>query len=213
LFDLANEMLGDRSRPKKTVWDRDFAGLFKCADCGCAITTSIKKKFVKSDNEFAHYTYHHCTHRRGNCKQQPIGDADFKKMLFEKLDQITIDQDSWQLGLKLVHKKYSEEIDKNKHQLQRINQQREDLRDQLNTLVDMRTRNELSPSEFVDQKNRIAEKIASFDSLSQDNDDSFKSWLELSEEFFNTAFQAREAIENGNMETKQIMLKRIGENF
>lgn len=57
------------------------------------------------------------------------------------------------------------------------------------------------------------EKIASLSSLSQDHDDSFKSWLELSEDFFNTVFQARETIENGTIEAKQIMLKRIGENF
>jgi len=213
LFDLVSEMLSDRSKSKKNIWDRDFAGLFRCADCGCAVTTSIKKKFVKSENKYAFYTYHHCTRRRGNCHQKPVGDIDFKQMLFKKIDQITIDQETWQLGLKLVHSKYSEELNKNKHHLQRINQQREDLRDQLNSLVDMRMKKELTPTEFVEQKNRISEKLASLGSLSQDNDDSFKSWLELSEEYFNTAFQAREVIENGTIEAKQIMLKRIGENF
>ncbi len=138
---------------------------------------------------------------------------DFKQMLFDKIDQITIDQEAWQLGLKLVHAKYSEELSKNKHHLQNINKQREDLRDQLNSLVDMRMKKELTSSEFIEQKNRLSEKLASLSGLSQDNDDSFKSWLELSEEYFNTAFQAREVIENGTIEAKQIMLKKIGGNF
>ncbi len=212
-FDLAGKMLNDRSRSKKKVWDRDFAGLFKCADCGCAITTSIKKKLIKRESRFAFYTYHHCTHRRGACNQKPINDIDFKKLLYEKLDEITIDQEVWQLGLKLVHKKYSEELSRSKNHLHKINQQREDLRDKLNTLVDMRIKNELSSEEFIDQKNRMSEKLSTLGSLSLDNDDSFKSWLELSEEYFNTAFQAREVLENGTIEEKQIILRKIGENF
>jgi DNA invertase Pin-like site-specific DNA recombinase len=213
LFDLVQEKLKDRSRPKNIVWVREFTKLFRCGTCGCAITTTIKRKFVKSINDYRCYSYHHCTKRRGNCKESQLSDDELKKIVLDLVDSISIDQEVWRLGLELVRAKHADEVDKNKHALQYVNQQNEATRDQINKLVEMRTNGELTKEEFLEQKERLTNKLDINKSKVGNSNDSMKTWLELIEEFLNTAFQIREIMIDGLPEQKQTVLNKIGENF
>lgn len=213
LFDLVQEKLKDRSKPSFNTWERDFAKVFRCGDCGCMITTSIKGKFVKKLNGKKLYTYHHCTHKRGICKQKPVADEHFKLMIYEKIEQISIDEEAWNLGMELIKAKHTDEMNKNKYQLAELHKEQQRIRDQITRLVDMRTGSELSKEEFIEQKQRLTERLASVDNRASDNSYSVKTWLEQMEEFLNTTFQARYIIEHAKVSEKQRMLKRIGKNF
>ncbi len=213
LYDLVQEKLKDRSKPKNVNWEREFAGLIKCGGCGCAITTTVKRKFVKKNKDFVNYVYHHCTRRRGECIEKGLTDSELKDVLYKSLDQISIDKEVWSLGIKLLQEKHKAEIEKNKNQLQYINQQQHSIRDQINRLIDMRASEELTKEEFIEQKNRLLGRLSSLTNKANDNEHSVKTWLELAEQFFNTAFQARDIVESGTTEQKQKILRAIGENF
>lgn len=43
LFDLVQEKLKDRSKPKQIIWNREFIKMFRCGECGCQITTHNRK--------------------------------------------------------------------------------------------------------------------------------------------------------------------------
>jgi DNA invertase Pin-like site-specific DNA recombinase len=213
LFDLVQEKLNDRSRPRILNWDKEFLGLFHCGECGCAVTTSNKNKYLKKTKVNKLFVYHHCTRRRGNCKQKPVTDIEFKTMLYEKINKIVIDKEVWQLGLKLVKAKHSEEMNKIKRQYQYIAQQETSIRSQITKLIEMRSNDELTKAEFIEQKTRLTEKLANMDSRANDNSHSVKTWLELMEEYLDTAFQLLDVVKNGTFEQKQNILRRVGENF
>jgi DNA invertase Pin-like site-specific DNA recombinase len=213
LFDLVQEKMADRSKPKVMKWQREFVKMMRCGTCGCAITTTIKKKFIKKKKEWKMFVYHHCTHRRGKCKEKPLTDKELKDLLINQLGQINIDKETWELGMKLVKAKYKDELKKNRNQADYITIQKNKIRDSIDRLVEMRTNQELTSEEFLEQKQKKLEKLANLGNKTQDNEVSLKTWLELMEEFLNTAFQLRDILEHGKPEEKQKILLRVGENF
>lgn len=213
LFDLVQEKLQDRSRPRILNWEKEFLGLIKCATCGCAITTSNKTKFLKKLNIKKLFVYHHCTHRRGHCKEMPVTDMDLKIMIYKKIKEIVIDKEVWELGMKLVKAKNKEEMEKISKQYKYIAHQGDAIRSQINRLIEMRANSELTKDEFIEQKTRLTEKLADIDSKANDNSHSVKTWLELMEEYLNTSFQALDVVKNGDFIQKQTILRKIGENF
>ncbi|MCX6784008.1 MAG: recombinase family protein, partial [candidate division WWE3 bacterium] len=81
LFDQVQVALGIRSKPRMNTWKYWTNGLVYCAECGCAITTTIKTKHYKETDRTATYLYNHCTHRKGGCHEHPIGADDFQQLL------------------------------------------------------------------------------------------------------------------------------------
>ena len=69
LFDRAQEVLKKRGwQNGKENNPRPLCGLLRCAECGCAITGEAKVKRQKNGN-IHHYTYYHCTKKKGPCSQ------------------------------------------------------------------------------------------------------------------------------------------------
>jgi len=192
---------------------REFVRLIRCGNCGCAVTTTIKKKYVKKKKEWKEFIYHHCTHKRNNCKEKPLTDAELKAILFPQVERILIDKETWQLGIALVREKYTKEIKKNKNQHFFYSLEQQRIRDKLQKIIDMRANGELTKDEFLEQKNKVLDQLAQFENKTKDTNQSLKTWLDLIEDFLNTAFQIQEILENGKPEQKQRVLSKVGENF
>lgn len=213
LFDLVQEKLHDRSKPVNTKWLHEFTRLIRCGTCGCAVTTTTKKKYIKKSMEWKYFTYHHCTHRRGKCTEKPIKDSELKEMLLDQIEKVSMDKEVWQLGITLIKEKHKGEITKNKNQHFYFSQEQQHIRDKIQKLIDMRANEELTKQEFMQQKSKLLNQLAGYENKVKDSNQSLKTWLELMEDFFNTAFQARDVMENGTPEAKQKVLSKIGENF
>ncbi len=213
LFDLVQEKLKDRSKPKVETWQREFVRIMRCGTCSCAITTTIKRKYLKKTKEWKHFVYHHCTHKRNNCKEEALTDRELKDILYKDVGEIVIDKETWQLGLKLVKEKYKDELKKSRNQSDYLHIQKNQVRDKIDRLIEMRANQELTKDEFLEQKEKLLAKLSTYGSKTQDNEQSLKTWLELMEEFFDTAFQLREILENGKPEEKQKILLRVGQNY
>lgn len=213
LFDKVQEALKNRSKQRKFNWGHIYNGLIRCADCGCAITTTVKQKFYKQTNRIALYTYHHCTHRRGNCHQQPISSPELENQLIEYIELIQIDQEVWELGIKLLKEKHKKETEQNLIQLTHFQSQYRRVQDKLNRLIEMRADEELTRDEFLEQKELLLKEQARIEALLNNNKSSAGNWLELTERFLNTAFNARDMIKNGNPEEKRKLTLIVGENL
>lgn len=74
LFDKVQERLSGKTQihAKSQYNSIDFAlrGLFRCANCGCAMSPELHTK--KSGKQ---YIYLKCSHGRGNCSQKPISET------------------------------------------------------------------------------------------------------------------------------------------
>lgn len=83
MFDRVQQLLKQRGKggggPKRHFFP--YTGLFKCGECGCAITAEIQKGHI----------YYHCTHRKGPCSQRAwITTEDLEEQLMAVIRQLVI---------------------------------------------------------------------------------------------------------------------------
>lgn len=209
-FDAVQVALGNRSVPKVNSWKHPYNGLLRCAECGCSITTSVKKKYYKGTNRTVIYSYHHCTKRKGHCSQGPISTAKLESIFIDAVNKINIDSEVWSLGMELVKAKYSHEVNQNNTQLEHFRAEYNRIEGRLNRLIAMRADSELSAEEFKAQKNLMLEERAKVENKLNDTKFSSDNWLERTEEFLNTAFYAKEIIEGKDILKKRKLIMDIG---
>lgn len=213
IWDLAQKALKNRSKPKVTSWETKWNGLAYCGTCGCAITVTNKTKYYKGTDRKVTYSYAHCTHRRGNCNEKPIPIRQLQEQILEAVSQISLDEEAWTIGIKLLKEKHKDETGFNLTQLRHHEGTFHNLQEKLNNLVNMRADGELTREEFMDQKSKILKDIAGVESRINDTKLSARNWLELTEEYLNNAFNARDILSEGTAEEKRRLILSIGENL
>jgi len=213
LFDAVQAALKNRSKPRVNSWNGNWNGVANCYKCGCAITTTNKTKYYKRTDRTVTYSYHHCTHRRGNCNQPPVTTDDFEKELLDNVSKINIDEEVWSLGIKLLKEKHKHETVQNSSQRKQFEKEYDSLQQKLNRLINMRADGELTKEEFLSQKELLLKGQARIESLLNDTKTSEHNWLELTEQFLNNAFHAREIMESGLAEEKRKLIFDVGENL
>lgn len=213
LWDKVQYALANRSKPRTYVWNNPYNGLLKCPNCGCSITTSVKVKTYKRTDRKATYVYLHCTRRKGRCNQPPITLEEFEKQMIKQISKITINEEIWHLGIKLLREKYRNEGDKNLTQIHSLQSEYEHLQQKLNSLINMRANGELTKEEFTEQKELILKERLRIENLINDSKNNSDNWLELAEEFLNIAFEARDIMLKGEYEEKRKLITSVGENL
>ena len=215
LFDKVQTILRDRSKPKFLLDEslRQYNGLIKCGECGCAITTTVKTKYYKRTDRTQLYTYHHCTKRKGYCSQQSVTSEELNNELIQRIEKISIDKEVWQLGVKLLKAKHAEVYEQKAKQLSEYNRKYELLQNKLNVLIDMRAGGELTKEEFIVKKQLLLEEQAQIEAFLGDTKSSSRNWLEMVEKYLDTAFYARKLLISGSAEEKRKLINAVGENL
>ncbi|MBT3577785.1 recombinase family protein [archaeon] len=213
IWNRIQKALRDRSKAKINTWKPYLNGIIKCGQCGCSITTTVKKKYYKRTDRTAEYRYNHCTHRRGDCDQPQMTVQELEEQLASAIGQIKISEDVWKLGIKLLKAKNSEETDRFSEKLKILNSQLERVQERKKRLIVMRADEEIYKDEFIEQKALILNEEARINSLINDLSDSSNNWLERTEEFLNIAFYVRDIMESGEVEEKRRLIITVGENF
>ena len=84
LFEKAQKVTSDKSRPRPSKLFFPFRGFLKCASCGCALTSSVKK---------GHH-YYYCTNGKGDCEEHRsyLKEDDINLMLKEAFRKLAFDR-------------------------------------------------------------------------------------------------------------------------
>lgn len=77
------KMKGKPSMLKRKKGMSMYHGLFHCGECGCSITSEIKKG----------HTYYRCTKKKGTCSQKYIREELLNEQIETQLKRISIDED------------------------------------------------------------------------------------------------------------------------
>lgn len=213
LFDRSSAQLMKKQKPHKDRWSHHFKGFLYCGECGCSITAETKKKHYTGTNRDASYTYYRCTHRRGRCSQKPITSEEMNHLLSDLLNNVYIDQEVWDLGMELLKEKHSAET-----QLQekiRLNWQRDfqKVEKKLDSLLNLRLDQELGAEEYANKKDILLNEKTKIHEKMEDQNASSTHWLELAENFFDTALAIRSIMEGGDYVAKKDLLQKVGSNF
>ncbi|TSC88646.1 MAG: recombinase [Microgenomates group bacterium Gr01-1014_5] len=212
LFDQVQLVLKGKGVPRKQSWIHAYKGLIKCP-CGCYITAETKEKHYARTNRDASYTYYRCTRRRGVCKEPGVTEQELEGMLFNNLSRITIDKEVWELGVELLKAKHGQEIEESISTRKRLEEQKTKVDKRLGVLLNMRLDERITEEEYADNKKKLIEEKMELEEKTNDREGTLDSWLERAENFFETAFQAREIMEKGNNEKKRDLIRSVGWNL
>ncbi|MBI4812317.1 recombinase family protein, partial [Candidatus Falkowbacteria bacterium] len=85
LFDKCQEVMAKRGRVRPDKQHHfAFAGLMKCASCGCSITA----QYAKGNGGI--YTYYRCTKKRGACDERYISEAALTEQVKSFLQKVSL---------------------------------------------------------------------------------------------------------------------------
>ena len=213
LFDRVQEVLEDRGKPRKKDWVHTYKTLVKCAECGCSITATTKEKYYRKTGNSGIYTYYHCTKRRGMCSQKPITEEEMEEMMRDYILKIDIDKEVWEVGIELLRAKHQDEMDKLIEASKKLEKEREGVKRDLQKLLDMRLREEISTEEYTDAKKLLLDKKVAIEEKLVDREKSSNNWLELAEDFFEKCYQARKVMESKDYEEKRDLIQSVGWNL
>lgn len=131
----------------------------------------------------------------------------------DQIAKIEIDQETFELGMKLFKAKHGEEMNKLTKRHTYLDNQYVSIQKKLKAIVDMRADGELTKEEFLEQKKELLGDRKTVEEKLNDNQASADSWLELCTKYLNNAFQAREIMESKIVEDKRNLILDVGQNL
>jgi site-specific DNA recombinase len=213
LFDSVQSVLDGKGAPRKQIWTHTYKGLFKCANCGCAITAETKRKFYKRTGRKAEYTYYRCTRRKGACSEPGVTEQEMEEMIFDNISRISIDREVWELGIKLLKARNADEFELQRNIRIQLVGELTKVDKYLEKLLSLRLNEEISSEEYQQQKMNLLERQAELREKTSDSENSSSEWLERAEKFFETAFHARRVMEGADATAKRNLIKTVGWNL
>ncbi len=127
LFEKVQGVAKQGNIPKMVRRDFAFAGLLTCGQCGCAITSEIKKK---------RYIYYHCTHSKGNCEQPSIVEERLDEKLLGVVQRIQLAPDVHNRILTALRRDKGQQHDYREAQLVSLQTRRDTLQRRIDKLYE-----------------------------------------------------------------------------
>ncbi|MFH1656945.1 MAG: recombinase family protein [bacterium] len=204
LFDKVQEIMKDKSRPKKRSEKvYAFRGLFKCGECDCAITSEIQKD----------HNYYRCTKKKVPCSQKYVREETLAEQISNILKKVSL-PDKWKDKMIGILEKEQEEIDRTGFSFsQNLKSQIKECENKLEKLLDAHLNSDISREEYLEKKQKIlnrkieiSEKLTAFEKKGG-------NWLEPAKNFILASNQAQKAAISNNFQERADFLKKAGSNL
>lgn len=213
LDDIGNK---HNARPKKEKEETNalFRGkLLRCADCGCAIVTEIKKKTL-ADGSVKEYRLCRCSGKRVNYKCSWKGymhEEDLLEQVERTLSKYTIASGTYKLALDALNEEDGMNIDKTRINNIKIDIER--LKTLQDSLLDKNLAGTISDDVYKKKNGEFNDEL----SYLREEKDKLESprfnWRELAKETIDFARYAKEDFTKSSLEDRRIILGMLGERL
>ena len=211
-YDRIQDILGRKGKPRPKEHEFAFTGMIRCGECGCMITAEEKTKHQQNGNTH-HYTYYHCSKRKGPCSQKCIEIKDLEKQISEKLEEIKIPKEFYDWSLIWIKAENGKEsIDRNTI-LESQQKTYEASVKKIDRLVDLRISGTISEEEFDNKRNELMKEKARLQTLLKTTDQRIDTWIETIEKILKFAQHAHEVFPEGKLLAKKTVLAALGSNL
>lgn len=214
-FDVVQRMLGKRGKPVQRAHTFDLTGLFRCQQCGCALTATKKVKHYPRTNNTAVYTYYHCSKKNKNikCTQKPMKEGELVKEIVRQLLLVepSIEFIHWaKKWVKFLHQNESnfqeDVLDNSRRQLTQIDTR-------LNKLLDLYIDENLDKESYEIKKAKLEEEKHNLERKLHDANSNMTNWRTKVEDAIEFAHTISEKFRNGNREMKHQILIKISSDL
>ncbi|MEK7573164.1 MAG: recombinase family protein [Patescibacteria group bacterium] len=214
LFQKVQAELAKRDKHYKKSNGFPFLGIFKCKECGVAITAEKHAKFYKGTNRTATYFYYRCTKKLGACSQKAITAFEMENQIKEMLEKVSLPKLWVKNWLNWLEKDELLEQDSQSKTIEKLQIELEAINKKQNFLLDSFLDQVIDNDTYKNKKNELFEtKIKLEEDLGKIKDNG-SSRLEPFREFINVASQCGKiaGAKNTNEELA-FFVKTVGSNF
>ena len=206
LYNKCQEVMARKSRhthAQKGLKPYVYRAAFRCAECGCYITTETQKG----------HNYLHCTKRKMPCSQLFVREERIDEQVRDILKGVSLPPALAAEALDNIKKEKSKAAQAGERAAQNLRDKIDILNQRMNALLDMVLSGQLTQAEyalkkrsFVEEKKEIEMKLAAF---ARQGDKRF----EPVRAFYQSASHVGEAAISGNPAENLQILKNIGSNL
>ena len=211
-YDRVQALLGRGSKPKPETHTFAYTGMIRCGECGAMVTAENKVKKNKNGN-IHHYTYYHCTKRKGPCGQKCIEVKELERQVKSTLTRVRPPQEFHDWAMKWLQNENGREANDRNAILANQQKNYEACVQKLDALIDMRAAGEISEEEFTRKKSKTNQEKAKLHELLNDTDSRVDSWLETADNVLKFASDAQEAFTERGQHARKIILSALGSNL
>ena len=210
LFDKVQRIVESRGKPRKAKEIEAFAfrGIFRCGECGRAVTAEKK---IKPSGRI--YIYYRCTKKNRVCHQKYLEERKLVAQLKELFREVSI-RESWKdKMLKQWDKDYREAQTSSSSSAVPLKQELKTLEEKQMRLLDAYLEQTITNEEYTKAKGKMLNKKIEIKENLKENGGRGLLWLELFREWIISAHQAIRVADSENLEEKRSFLQKIGSNF
>lgn len=206
------------TRPKDKTYNFQLRNLFKCGECGFAITAEQKMKTIKSTGENKTYVYYHCTGRnkKFNCKQRHLHvvEDELLRQLKDKLSRYTIKPEFYQLAIEALAQEEDEVVAKDEAKAVAHNKAIDKKKQSIANLRRMRYAGEADDDAwyFAEMKT-LEEELEALQDGRNKTERKTRDWRAIADETFTFARYAKEDFDSDDLEKKRTVIVKLGEKL
>ncbi len=204
LFDKCQEVLKRKSKSHtKTLKPYVYRGAFRCADCGCCITTETHKN----------HNYLHCTRKKQPCTQRSLREEEVEKQIRVILKGVSLPPALAADALDNLKKDELKAAQAGEEAAQNLRDKIDSLTKNMNALLDMILSGLITQAEYAQKKRSCIEEKKEYEMKLAAFEREGSKRLEPLIGFYKTAVLAGESAAAGNPGENLQILKKIGSNF
>ena len=206
------------ARPKSEIYDFQLRNLFKCGECGFAITAEQKFKTIKSTGERRAYIYYHCTGRnkKANCSQRHlhVAEDELMRQIKEKLSKFTIKPEFYKLAIEALAEKEDEVVAKDQTKTLARDKAIEKKKQAIANLRRMRYGGEADDDAwYFAEIKTLEDELAALHNGRNKAEHKARDWRAVADETFTFARYAKEDFDSDDLEKKRTIVVKLGEKL
>lgn len=214
-FDVVQRMLGKRGKPVQRAHTFDLTGLFRCQQCGCALTATKKVKFYRRTNNTASYTYYHCSKKNKTikCTQKPMKESKLIKEIAQQLLEVEPPIEFIRWAKKWVKFLHQNESDFQVNILENSRRKLTNIDNRLNKLLDLYIDENLDKKAYEAKKALLEREKLDLKHKLSDTDNALTNWRTKIEDVLDFSEAVSTKFLNGEKEKKHQILIKISSDL
>ncbi len=213
-FDLIQDILSRRTRPRGQIHHGLLTGLMKCGECGMSITSEVKIKNYKNGTSQT-FVYYRCTKKKNGekCKQPYVNATELESQVKTYLDGLQLSPKIVEWAIKWLNEIHKSQIDVRKAKYKNVEKTYEETLRKLDRIVDLVLNGLLSVEEGKNKKEELELEKKKLSEQLEKIDNHADNWNRLTINTFDFVKDIKERFANGTIEQRKTILRTIGSNL
>ncbi|MFQ5661838.1 MAG: recombinase family protein [Candidatus Paceibacteria bacterium] len=210
LFEAVQKVLKKRERPRNTRRNNDFpfTGLFRCGECDSMFTAQWA-----TGSSGIKYRYYRCTKKKGKCSQSYLREDILVSQLKERLQSISLCDESTDRMLKQVDKWGKQELHSSQSDVQNLTDKLKASESRLDNLISIYLDNDIPKELYIKRKDEIMRSTLALKEKLKDLEHGRNNWVEPLRNWVLDTKQANFLTKSDNFHDIKVFVQKVGTNY